>query len=86
MAQLIKIKQSDIVKIVMEVMSSQEFDDNDVSSQLDVDPEELKQVGIDPEDVDDPKGRTPPPLMFGTDKNGNIALFDTVKNIMMTPD
>lgn len=90
MARVVNVKKSDIAKIVMEVMSGKEFDDFDTKIQpeeLPQDPEvnsdELSQVGIEPEEIDSQKGRKPLPILIGKDKDGNIGVFDTERNVIL---
>lgn len=90
MTRVIKVKQSDIAKIVMEVAYGKEFDDFDTKIQPEeltqdpqINPDELEQMGIDPQNVDDSKGRKATPIVIGKDKNGNIGIFDLDRNVIL---
>ena len=72
MSKVIKLKQSDIERIVENILSEQGFDDFDTQIQ----PEELPQEPeISPEDMEDEPQA--PEFLLGKDEEGNIALINT---------
>jgi len=71
MSKIVKVKLSDIENIVKMVVEQQSFDDFDTKIQ----PEELTP---EPEiDMDDEEMRSVPPFLIGKDDNGNIGIVNT---------
>ncbi len=84
MSRVIKIKESDIEKIVKNIIreTNSEFDDFDTKIQ----PEELpvddlysglEKYGIDPSELDFEGKYDVPNMLIGKDQNGNIIVTDT---------
>ena len=76
MSKIVKLKQSDIVKIVKNVISENEneFDDFDTKIQ----PEELPQEPeMTPEDMEDQSNHPISDVLIGKDENDNIIIIDT---------
>jgi len=86
MSKVIKLKQSDIEKIVNNILkeSNGEFDDFDTKiqpeelsgDQMDL-PSSLEKFGIDPSELDFDGKYDTPDLLIGKDQNGNIVVTDT---------
>ena len=73
MTRVIKVNQSDIKKIVMEVAYGNEFDDFDTKIQ----PEELPQEPEMTNDMDTENEPKVPKFLIGKTENGKIAVTNT---------
>jgi hypothetical protein len=86
MSKIVKLKQSDIEKIVNNILkeSNGEFDDFDTQiqpeelpdDQMDL-PSSLEKFGIDPSELDFEGKYDTADVLIGKDQNGNIVVTDT---------
>lgn len=86
MSKVIKLKQSDIEKIVNNILKENdgEFDDFDTQiqpeelpdDQMDL-PGNLEKYGIDPSELDFEGKHEVPDVLVGKDQNGNIVITNT---------
>jgi cell division protein FtsI/penicillin-binding protein 2 len=75
MSKTVKLKISDLEKIVKNVLKEAEFDDFDTKAQ----PEELPDYEAEREMEKSGDSHNPENIVVGKDQNGNIVVMDTEK-------
>jgi hypothetical protein len=93
MSKVIKIKQSDIEKIVNNILKENEFDDFDTQIQPEELPDEMGTIedlvrkhGLDPNDLDFNGDRKIPEILVGKNfDTGEIVVVNTKTGEKLTP-